>query len=217
MDLQENCGHYLCIEHPRAYAEIVQTLYQQCDGKEGGAILSDGAKTLSFAKQAAIILEPFSLQYDTRKITTALYKELEDIVQEGYYADFLTLQGQLAQFMVCVSGEVPYPIVYDQDVALQGLCKWLNVHIDDSTSTLAERLSGYIELLAQLCHIKVVVLVGCEQYLSREERRGLQEMANYNKIYMIYISNCLDLLFETDVYTVLDDEYCIITNTPERL
>ena len=217
MDLQENCGHYLVIEHPRAYAEIVHDLYCQCDGGEGGAILSDGTKSVSFAKQVAMILEPFSLQFDTRKINTALYKELEDIVQDGYYMDYLTLQSQLAQFMARVTGEVPYPISYDAEAAMQGLCKWLNVHVDYMADTLAERLSGYIELLAQLCRIKVVFLVGIELYLSQEERRALQKMANYHKIYIIYISNRLDVLSKIDVYTVVDADYCIITNNPERL
>ena len=82
---------------------------------------------------------------------------------------------------------------------------------------MEERLSGYIELLAQLCHIKVVFLVGVELYLSRDERRALQKMANYHKIYIIYISNRLDVLSKTDVYTVVDADYCIITNNPERL
>lgn len=217
MDLQENCGHYLSIEHPQAYAEIVHDLYRQCDGGEGGAILSDGTKSLSLAKQAVMILEPFSLQFDTRKINTALYKELEEIVQDSYYTDYLTLQSQLAQFMASVAGEVPYPMSYDTEAAMQGLCKWLNVHVDYMADTLAERLSGYIELLGQLCRIKVVFLVGVERYLSRDERRALQEMANYHKIYIIYISNCLDLLGENDVFTVVDADYCIITNTPERL
>lgn len=217
LDLQENCGHYLVIEHPRAYAEIVHALYRQCDGGEGGAILSDGTKSLSLAKQAVMILEPFSLQFDTRKINTALYKELEDIVQDAYYMDYLTLQSQLAQFMASVVGEVPYPISYDAEAGMQGLCKWLNTHVDYMADTLVERLSGYIELLAQLCHIKVVFLVGVELYLSRDERRALQEIANYRKIYIIYISNCLDLLDENDVFAVVDADYCIITNNPERL
>ena len=75
MALQENCAHHLCIEHPKAYAEIIHHLYRQCDGGEGDAILSDGTKSLSLAKNAVMILEPFSLQFDTRKINTALYNE----------------------------------------------------------------------------------------------------------------------------------------------
>lgn len=217
MALQENCAHHLCIEHPKAYAEIVHHLYRQCDGGEGDVILSDGTKSLSLAKNAVMILEPFSLQFDTRKINTALYKELEDIVQDHYYTDFLTLQGQLAQFMARVTGDVPYPVDYDEDAVMQGLWKWLNVHVDYMAETLAERLSGYIELLAQLCHTKVVFLVGCEYYLTREERVSLQETANYCKIYIVYISNRLDLLAESDVYTVVDADYCVITNSKERL
>lgn len=67
LSLKENSVHRLCIESPQAYAEIVQSLYQQCNGEEGNAILSDGVQPLEFEKYAEILLEPFSLQFDTKK------------------------------------------------------------------------------------------------------------------------------------------------------
>ncbi len=217
MELKENSGHYLCIEQPKAYAEIISNLYQQCNGGEGGAIISDGTKALSLSKQAVMIVEPFSLQFDTRKINTQLFKELEEIAQDGYYMDYLELQGHLKQFMERLMGEVPYPLNYDEEATIQGLCKWLNVHIDDSSASLAERVSNYLELMAQLCQTKVAFLVGSENYLTREERQALQKMANYLKIYIVYITNHLDMLAASDSYCVIDADYCIITNGEESL
>lgn len=212
LPLEENHAHRLCIESPLAYAEIVQSLYEQCNGQEGGAILSDGTKPLPLSKHAEILLEPFSLKFDSGKISKKLYSEMEQLVLDECHIEYLELQGALQTFTEQISMRLPYPISYDEVVAYKDVCKLLNVHIDYGYETLAEKLCGYVTLLSQLCNVALLFLVDCEKYLTREEVQFLQETANYNKIILIYINAGLRYHAEGDLCCILDEDYCVSSN-----
>lgn len=213
LPLQENHTHWLCIETANAYAEIVQSLYNQCSGGEGHALLSDEFHSFSLNKTAEIILEPFSLSFHSKKIQAQLYKELGLVVDEYHHADFLHIQMELHQFAEIAMQYLPYPIDYDDMVDMGKLFKLLNLHIDYSYESLAEKLCGYITLLSQLCGVQVVFLVDCDKYLTKEESEVLQKTANYYKVYLIHIVSSLrNSMDETDIYCILDQDYCILTN-----
>ncbi len=126
-----------------------------------------------------MLLEPFSLQFDSKKITAKLYKELEHIVLEELYADYTDLQGTLLTFMDKLLLKVPYPVVVEDMVEAKELFKLMKCRIDYGCTTLSEALCGYVTLLAQLCGVKVLFLVDCEKYLTDDERQALQQTANY--------------------------------------
>lgn len=212
LSLKENSVHRLCIESPQAYAEIVQSLYQQCNGEEGNAILSDGVQPLEFDKYAEILLEPFSLQFDTKKINTKLYKELTQITLDGCYSEYIGLQGELQTFIETVAMKVPYPVSYEEVLDFKDICKLFKVHIDYQYDTLAEKLCGYVTLLSQLCGIQILFLVDIEKYLTKEEQRDLQQTANYHKIILIYVDAGLGHYSEDDRYCILDKDYCVISD-----
>lgn len=215
LPLAENCVHRLCIESPQAYADIVQSLYAQCSGGEGGVILSDGAQSLALAKVAEILLEPFSLTFDTRKITTQLHKELADIAMEECYPEYLTVQSGLQTFTETVTLKLLYPIAYEEVIELKDLWKLLKVRIDTGYDTLAEKLCDYVKLLSQLCATRLLFLVDMEKYLTSDDQQTLQETANYHKIILIYIDAGLGHFSETDRTCILDHDYCVISNTEQ--
>lgn len=212
LSLKENCVHRLCIESPQAYAEIVQSLYRQCSGEEGNVILSDGVQPLALDNYAEILLEPFSLQFDTKKINTKLYKELTQITLDECYSEYIGLQGELQTFIETVAMKVPYPVSYEEVLDFKDICKLFKVHIDYQYDTLAEKLCGYVTLLSQLCGIQILFLVDIEKYLTKGEQRDLQQTANYHKIILIYVGADLGHYSEDDRYCILDKDYCVISN-----
>lgn len=215
LPLEENRMSRLCIESPNAFAEIVQSLYEQCKGGEGGAILSDGTKPLPLSKRAEMILEPFSLTFASSKINKALYKELDQIVKDDCPMEYMALQGALQTFTENILLKVPYPIAYDDMVDYKDICKLLNVHIEDMYETVSEKLCGYVTLLSQLCDIELLFLVDCEKYLTDEDMQALRQTADYNKIILIHISTGLRQRSEDDICCILDSDLCVISNADE--
>lgn len=215
MPLCENRAHRLCIEAPQAYADIVASLYRQCHGNEGDAILSDGVEPLELSKYADMLLEPFSLQFDSKKITSQLVKELSQITVNECYNEYIALQETLLTFIENLVMKVPYPVFYDELADVKDLCKLLKVHIDYECNSISEKLCGYVTLLSQLCGTRLLFLVDCEKYLTKEEQQALQKTANYHKIILIYVDAGLGHFSEEDVYCILDQDYCVITNAEQ--
>lgn len=67
------------IESPKLYANYLQELFSQQNGEDGGFVLSDKEKELNLAKNMEIIVNPFQIEINGRKILNKLYAELEQL------------------------------------------------------------------------------------------------------------------------------------------
>ena len=79
IDIEENIPAILVIENQKVMAEVVEQLYVLCNSGEGDFVLSDSGKQLSFEKTAEIIINPFSIDFNARKIQNKLYSELLEL------------------------------------------------------------------------------------------------------------------------------------------
>ncbi|MDO4281586.1 MAG: type II-A CRISPR-associated protein Csn2 [Peptococcaceae bacterium] len=216
--LRENTVHRLIIEHPQVYGDFLQTLYDQCDGEDGDIVLMEGAKSLSFKKKVALILEPFSLKFDAANLMKALYEELSGIVTEEQHTEYTMLRSELQRFMNLAMQKLPYPMDFNDEPALKDFFKFMNLRFDYAYETLAEKLCGYLSLLAQLCHIQVAFLVDCDKYLTAAELALLQETLQYHKIILIQIEDRQrSEILPEESCCIIDHDFCIIHNNPEEL
>lgn len=67
------------IESPKLYAYYLQELFLQQNGEEGRFVLSDKEKELNIAKNMEIIVNPFQIEINGRKILNKLYAELDQL------------------------------------------------------------------------------------------------------------------------------------------
>lgn len=77
----------------------MQELYRQTEGAEGRFVLSAGDKELDIAKTVTMILNPFAIDLQDRKIVSKLYHQLEALAYgEALYLATRELQLQLQQY-----------------------------------------------------------------------------------------------------------------------
>ena len=76
IDLDESVPVQWVIEKPSLMAEVVKEIHEQCQTGNGNYILSDDRKEYPMEKRAEIIINPFSIDFNSRKIQTMLYNEL---------------------------------------------------------------------------------------------------------------------------------------------
>ena len=91
----ENQVNVLVIEKPSVMAKMVQDMYLQYNGKEGGFLLSHEAKIMSIEKNMELVLEPFSINCNNKKVINKLYQELTTLAKEN-----LIKQGMELNFQV---------------------------------------------------------------------------------------------------------------------
>lgn len=67
------------LESPELYAKYLQELFSQQNGEEGQFVLSHKEKELNIAKSVEVIVNPFNVEINGRKILNKLYTELEQL------------------------------------------------------------------------------------------------------------------------------------------
>ena len=85
------------------------------------------------------------------------------------------------------------------------LIKVLNVSLlVDEGESLAEKLTDYIKVVAQILGIKIIVLANMQPYLTKADLWYIKKIAEYEKVTVLFIDN-----YERGCYNCFDAKYII--------
>lgn len=208
--LQENQISVLVIEKQQVMAKLVQDLYLQCNGKEGGFVLSDAEKIISIEKNMELILEPFSINCNDKKIVNKLYQELTALAKETLIQEGLQLNFQITAYLEQLLQEVPYHLSYKDEHEVQEILKFADVRLDSDGETIAEKIVEYLRVINQICGCNICVFVNLKSFLSKEDLQQLYEFANYQKIHLVLVESCEREKIEKEKTFIIDKDECII-------
>ena len=189
IELKENQIPVLVIEAPETFSELIQELYLSKQGGEGKVLLSEADKLLNMGKFLELVVNPFAIDVNEKRIVQKLYQEIESRVQEQLVLETAEIHSQLISYLEEIAGKVTYPVTFDLEENVLGLMKIYNVRLETESITLLEKLVEYFRLLHQLCRVEVIVCVNLKSYLSESELRQLYEAVFYEKISLILLEN----------------------------
>ena len=210
INIEENKPAVLAIENPKVMTEVVGQLYELCNSGEGDFVLSEGGKQLLFERTAEIIINPFLIDFNSRKVQSKLYSELLD-AETGYVEEKALIQALIIEYLDKLTQNVPYEMISnDLDLDSMKLFKMFEVRIEAQCNSLLEKLVEYTKILSRLLRKKLLVLVSISSYLDNNELNALYEICNYNKMKVLLIeSHELYLPFHTKTY-IIDKDNCMI-------
>lgn len=97
----ENLVTEWIIESPVLFSQYVQALLRQCGGEEGQFVLSDRGRTVEISKYMEIVLNPFSVEINSKKILTKLYSELDKLANsEEMYLQTRQVMQSLIEYLL---------------------------------------------------------------------------------------------------------------------
>lgn len=206
----ENTMYGLVIENPMVFTEIAEELFRQCEDDEGGFILSENNKLLSVSKTVSFIINPFSLEWNSKKILTKLYNVLYAESHDKWSEEQMALQCSYVNFMdtVCMSSE--YTLLYGTELDIQEIFKIGKLRIDVEKETLLEKISEYIYLANKLLGIKIFAFLNLKGFLTQEELIELYKDCCYRKIYLLLLEARYSTKTEWEKICILDKDKCII-------
>lgn len=199
------------LEPPQLLAGCVQELYRQTEGAEGRFVLSAGDKELDIAKTVTMILNPFAIDLQDRKIVSKLYHQLEALAYgEALYLATRELQLQLQQYFLQLEHSSAYLLTSNTEPDFAALLKAMGVQLENTADNFVEQLALYLDIQASLLGKKVAALVQVSSYLTAEQLQQLQEMAAYREIALLWIENQQkDFAIAHNCY-IIDKDYCEI-------
>lgn len=207
--LKENIVSALVVENKRELCYVVENLWNQCNGLEGDFILSND-KIIKMDKTAHIILNPFSIDFNSKKIINALYFEMSNVA-DSHIEEKGEINKRVLELLDDILLSVSYSgVEYNIDFSWSDLFKAYGVKLEEQYVSLLEKTVEYIKVLSKLCGIQVLFLVNYKAYFTKEEIEELYCQANYNKIHIVMIeAGESEKIYGEEVY-VIDNDRCFI-------
>lgn len=199
----------LQIENRKAYVDILSDLYMLIKYGEGEAMLFDGENSVDFKKYTDLILEPFSLDLNNKRIKSQLYQSIINNVQDDFYSQYVDICNNIQGFISEITEAVPYSVSFECRFGIEELLKLCNVAMDYPCDSIAERLSVYIKLLSGACKINTFFIVDIERFTNLQELSEIIKMSRYDKINLVLISSEKINGLQNEVVTyILDESLC---------
>ncbi|MDY3828405.1 MAG: type II-A CRISPR-associated protein Csn2 [Clostridium sp.] len=212
IELKENIVSVIVVEEVNLRLSMIDELYSQIMGKDGNWLLTENEKDYELGKKVEIILEPFSLELNNRKVKTKLYQDIKNIAQDYSFSQGLELHSHICNYLESLLERIPYPVKYEEEWNILELLKAYGVEIDEECDSICDKIFNYIKLINHVCGISIFITVNIKQYLTEEQILELYKIAIYNKIQLVLIEfNMINRKLDCEEIYILDKDRCIIS------
>jgi CRISPR-associated protein Csn2 len=199
------------VESPDLFSQIVQQLQQQINGGSAGFVLSDSEKELDLSKCAEMIVNPFAIDFNDKKIQKKLYAELLEISKgEELYLTTQEILNSLNNYFLQLESISGYELETDVEVDMLALFKAMGIQVQDYAADFFETLIQYIKVMADLMKKKLIIFVNIRSYLNDIQIEQVSEIAVYNEIAILFIENIQRDFSKQRRYYIIDKDGCEI-------
>lgn len=212
VELKENIVSVLVLEQVDKRLYIIDKLYSQVNGKDGDWILVENEKKYDLSKRVDIILEPFSLEINSKKIKAKLYQDLKCVAQDYCFVQGNEIHSNICNYLEKIIERIPYPVKYNEEWDVLEIFKIYGVEFEEECDDLCEKLFNYIKLVNQVCGINIFIVLNIKKYLTKDQLVELHKITMYNKIHLILVEfdDCNEK-YECEEKIIIDKDGCIIT------
>lgn len=209
IDFQEGCPEILILENKLVMRELVGELWGQCSGTDGMFMFSDDKKILKIDKSVEMILNPFAIDFQNKKLMTALFSKMTMIGNEKIL-EKNEINSAIINILDDISNSINYAgISYRLEFMWQDLFKMYGIKIEKQGNFLLDIIE-YMKAVSELCGISLLCFVNLKNYINNEELLDLYNAAMYNKVQLLLIeSNQTDMVGAEHV-TIIDNDLCLI-------
>ncbi|MCR5195997.1 MAG: type II-A CRISPR-associated protein Csn2 [Pseudobutyrivibrio sp.] len=209
-ELHENHVLEIICENKVAFRTLVYDLAVETSGGEGEWILSDNENEYNLAKVADLIINPFAVSCNDRKILSAIYKELHIISDQVYPEQYAEANAKMLNYLDSILVDVPYALEYEPIADVEGIFKLYDVKFEDEYSSILDKLVTYIRTVSQVLRKNVFFFVNLKSYLDDEEIEMLYREVSYSKSSLIMIESSDSSKLEAEKKVLIDSDLCII-------
>ena len=200
----------ITLEKPEIFRMVLNDLWLQINGNEGGAIFSEDGEILKLSKVANMVFNPLGIDCNDRKVLNALYSEMKEIASEDQIDNVAIVNQKQIELLDNIAEKLEYAITYDLDIDVTDIFKMYGVKLLAVDDGLASRIIDYIKLLHRILKINTFIFVNLKHYLNATEISGIYEAVLYEKVSLVIVQAyyCDKIVGEYNV--IVDSDMCII-------
>lgn len=200
----------IIVENEKTLVQLISDIKLSIENAIETFSISENEKVFHLPKEADIIIDPWDVDCNSKKIKAKLYQFLLGVAQEQGEEKFLQLRSDMFCYMEDLSEHIPYSISYDTQIDPTAIFKSLDISVDSSNADFLEQVIEYMKLLQSLCRVKVLFLVNIKLFLSDEQMLLLYKEANYINLQIILIEHIQKNRISEEKIVIIDRDNCII-------
>lgn len=190
--LKEDHFHTISVASPRLYSRIVQSFLNLANGEEPieRFMLIEKEVIQKASALLYVITDPFAIDVNNRKFLTMLYDTLEKELARDTekYHRWRMHMIEACEILTAISDQLIPDVVSIQDISVSEFARVTKLMFDiPGQSEVKTKLYSVMEIFAEFCHGKILVLSGLLQCLTQEDWKELMKYACYLKVSIVDI------------------------------
>lgn len=176
IEFKENKVTNIIIEAPEVFEKFLAEIYEQVLGNEGKWVLSENSIPLDLRKYVEIIINPFDIDINNKKILTKLYDRIKKNANETeLYIKWNEMYSNIINVIEALIDDFDYSLEYSDEIELKEFLKLIDLRFSMNSTNSLERLMDYMNLHNEILGTKVFVLVNIKSFYSEERLKYLYE------------------------------------------
>jgi len=207
--LEQGKPTFLILENAKLFREVVQDIFNQVNGIEGKAVLSDEDEIIPLNKQIDLILDLFSLNCNSHKMLSKLQGELAQVaVGEELYKDTSDILSKLQMYAGTLADNAKYPLKFNEEMGIVELVKLLNFKFDLQDESILEKIVSYMVVSKEYLKIDTFIFINLQSVITSEELKELFKQIAYEKITILLIESFSRDKIMDENRIVIDNDLC---------
>ena len=199
------------IESPKYFSEYLQELCFQCEKGEGRFVLSQGNQECEISKHVEVMIDPFAVDINSRKILNKLYASLEKIArEEEMYTKTLELTAYIHEYLMQLEQQTNYILSFNDNLEMTDILKAVGVRHEEIEDNFFEKLIRYVKIAVEVLSTKVFVLVNIRSYLTDEQVQELIQETVYQEAQILFVENQERACMQGGMRYIIDRDGCEI-------
>ena len=196
------------IEDAQIYYEFVRELKNQIDGEDGNFVLSNNLKSLKLDSDAEMIVGPFDMAFDSKKIANLISKRIiKTAVEDEYFIKFQNIEKSIMEYLknLIIDSDLPVEV---EPVEIENLIKASSFKASKSNS-FYDNLINYVSLLLNLSKPKLLILVDIKRYIKQNFFAEFLNFLQYEDVNVLFVDCSLNKFSNNSARTYfLDNDHC---------
>jgi len=212
LDEIDNYYHILIIESKTLLFKVIKDIKNQLNNEYGDFVLSLKDKPIELKNNLELILDPFELQINNRKILTQIQNlAISEAKNEVHYEETNKIICELEKYAQNLAYTFNGNIIPKDIISCETIIKSINFQIDTFCDNFYGSIFEYIQAITKYLGIQVFCFVNLFSYLENEEIKELMHSCKNSHLNIIFIeSNDINIEIECCKKTIIDSDFCHI-------
>lgn len=209
IELSANCPNVLVIEHPQMLVSMVEQLDMALEGMENEVRLLENNKICKDIEKIFFIKNIFELDFNNKKLQNALIKRLvKELLNHEHGLNEIYLRG--AQILDQAIFTLDTTVEISTDLDITKLLKCYAPTIEKEYDTMLEKVVAYTNVLIEFSHLRCLIFLNIQSYLTKEEIKLLYEHCRYKEVALLFIESFRRYKLDNENCIIIDEDLCEI-------